>query len=155
MQMVDLTNRALDAMESGTIKSSSSLYSDDFTLTGPIPMPLNKNQYLDLMEKVTKGVPDWNFHRHDLRTEGQTVFVPVQITGTQNRTLPGLMPDMPDLPPTNRSFRLPPEVVQITFRGDKISRIHVDPVPGGGIPGMLEQLGVSIPVTGKPGEHPK
>jgi hypothetical protein len=155
MQIAEIANQALDFIEKGDIDSSRSLYTDDFTFTGPVPMPLNKDQYLDLMKKVTKGVPNWNFHRHDIRVEGQTVIVQVQVAGTQTGTLSSLMPGMPDLPPTNRSFRTPPEVIRITFRGDRAIDVHVDSVPGGGIPGMLQQLGVSLPVPGKPGEKPK
>ena len=110
MQIQDITNQVLDAVEKGRAKSTADLYADNFTFTGPMPMELNKNQYLDIMSKVTAGAPDWKFNRHDLRVEGQTVVVPVQITGTQTKTLPALMPDMRDLPPTNRSFRIPPEV---------------------------------------------
>jgi hypothetical protein len=39
--------------------------------------------------------------------------------------------------------------MRMTFRGDRVSNIHVEPVAGGGISGMLEQLGAAIPVTGK------
>jgi hypothetical protein len=149
MEIKEITSKVLDALEKGDIKSSASYYADNLTFSGPVPMPLNKTQFLDLMTKVTTGVPDWKFNKHDLRVEGQTVIVPVQVTGTQTRTLPGLMPGMPDLPATNRSFRIPPEVIRVTFQGDRVVDIHVDPVPGGGIPGMLEQLGVPVPVTGK------
>jgi hypothetical protein len=149
MQIQDITNQVLDALEKGDAKSTAKYYTENFTFSGPVPMALNKDQFLDLMTKVTTGVPDWKFNRHDLRVEGQTVIVPVQVTGTQTRMLPALMPGMPDLPATQRAFRIPPEVIRVTFQGERVMDIHVDPVPGGGIPGMLEQLGVAIPVTGK------
>jgi hypothetical protein len=155
MQREDVVNKALDYIESNDLNSSKSLYSDDFTFSGPVPVPLNKAQYLELMGKVLQGVPNWNFHRHDLRVEGDTVIVPVRVAGTQTGRLPGLMPDMPDLPATNRSFRNPPEEMRITVRGDRIVDVNIEPVPGGGVLGMLEQLGVSVPVTGKPPEKPK
>jgi SnoaL-like domain len=137
----DLTNQALDAIEQSKVKSSASLYADDLQFTGPVPMPLNKDQYLDLMEKVTRGVPNWNFHRHDLRVEGQTVIVPVQVTGTHSQTLPGLMPGMPDLPPTHRSFRIPPEVIQITFRGHHEIRLAIF-VEGGWCSSIRDERGL-------------
>jgi hypothetical protein len=155
MQIQDITNQVLDGLEKGEIKSTANRYADNFTFSGPVPMPLNKNQFMDLMSKVLTGVPNWKFNRHDLRVEGQTVLVPVQVTGTQTQTLPGLMPGMPDLPATNRAFRIPPEVIRVTYQGERIVDIHVDPVPGGGIPGMLEQLGVAVPVTGKPDKPSK
>lgn len=159
MSIQDITNQALDAVERGDVRSSASLYADDFRFTGPLPTPLDKNQYLDVMEKVRQGAPNFRFNRHDLHIDGQTVVVPVQITGTQTGTLRSLMPGMPDLPPTGKSFRLPPETIRVRFQGDRAVEVHVDEVPGGGILGMLEQLGVTIPVTGahdkKTGDYDK
>ena len=149
MQIQDITSKALDAIERGDIQSTADDYAENFTFSGPVPMPLNKSQYLDIMAKVTSGVPNWNFNREPARVQGQKVIVPVHITGTQTRTLPGLMPGMPDLPATNRSFTNPHETIEVTFQGERIVDIHVEPVPGGGILGMLEKLGVAIPVTGR------
>jgi predicted ester cyclase len=149
MEIQDIVNQVLDSLERGDVQSNAHYYADNFTFSGPVPEPLNKSQFLDLMTKINQGVPDWSFNRGKLRVEGQTVIIPVQVTGTQTRTLPGLMPGMPDLPATNRSFRIPPETIRIKFQGERAVDIHVDPVPGGGIPGMLEQLGVAIPVTGR------
>jgi hypothetical protein len=149
MEIQDIVNQVLDSLERGDVKLTAHYYADNFTFSGPVPEPLNKSQFLDLMTKVTQGVPDWNFNRGKLRVEGHTVIVPVQVTGTQTRMLPGLMPGMPDIPATNRSFRNPPETIRVTFQGERAVDLHVDPVPGGGIPGMLEQLGVAIPVTGR------
>jgi hypothetical protein len=155
MQILDVTNQALDAIEKGQTKASENLYADNFRLTGPVPMPVDKSMYFDLMTKVTSGIPNWSFNRHDMRVEGQTVVVPVRVTGTQSKLLPSLMPGMLDLPATNRSFQSPPELMHIHFQGEKIVEVHVDPVPGGGIMGVLEKLGVPIPVTGRPDEPMK
>ena len=149
MQIQDITNQVLDAIEKGKVQSSANYYADNFRLVGPMPTPQTKTEYLDVMTKVTSGIPNWNFNRHDLRVEGQTVIVPVHVTGTQSRTLPSLIPGMPDLPASNRSFSLPNEVMRIKFQGERIVECQIDPVPGGGLGGVLEQLGVQIPVTGR------
>ncbi len=149
MQIQDITNQVLDAIEKGKVKSVSNYFADSFKLVGPMPKPQNKEQYLDELTKLTSGIPNWNFNRHDLRVDGQTVVVPVHITGTQSRKIPSLMPDMPDLPASNRSFSLPNEIIRMKFRGESIVEVNIDPVPGGGINGILEQLGVQIPVTGR------
>ena len=149
MQIQDITNQVLDATEKGKLKSVASYFADNFKLTGPMPTPQNKDQYLDTMAKLTSGIPNWNFNRHDLRVEGQTVVVPVRVTGTQSRPIPSLMPGMPDLPASNRSLSLPNETIRVKFQGERIVEVHVDPVPGGGVTGILEQLGVQIPVTGR------
>lgn len=152
MQIQDIANQILDAVEKGNVKSTSKHFTDDFRLSGAMPVAMDKDQYLDVMSKVTSAVPDWKFNRHDLRVEDQTVIIPVRVTGTQTHLLHSLQAGIPDLPPTNRSFRLPAETIRMTFRGERVSNIHLDPVPGGGIQGMLEQLGVPIPVTGRPSQ---
>ena len=149
MRIQDITTQILDAIERGNVRSMAKYFTDDFSFTGPMPVAQDKTQFMDMMTKITNAVPDWKFNRHDLEVEGQSVHVPVQVTGTKTRRLPALMPGMSELQPTNRSFQIPSETLHVTFRGDRISNIHVDPVPGGGIPGMLEQLGAAIPVTGR------
>lgn len=149
MQIQDVTKQAFDAIDRGDVRSSANLYADDFRMTGPLPVPLDKKQYLEVMEKLKRGIPDLQFHRRDIRVNGNTVDVHVQLSGTHTATLPSLMPGMPDVPPTNHSFRLPTETLHVRFQGDRIAEIRVDPVPGGGVTGILEQLGVSIPVTGR------
>src|SRR5512138_1845245 len=128
MQIQDITYQILDAMEKGNIKSTADQFTDNFRFTGPMPKPLTKDEFLDLMAKINKGVPNLKFGHREYHVNGQTVNVTIQVSGTQSRTLPSLMPGMPELPPTNKTFRLPPETLQVTFQGDKISKIHDDPV---------------------------
>jgi len=143
MNALDIVEKALSDIEKGAIAAST--YTDDMIFSGPVPQPLNREQYLGLMKGITAGVPDWNFHAHNLVVQGDTVQVNIKITGRQTRTLPGLMPGMFALPPTNKHFTLPGERLNITVRGDKISKIVAEVPPGGGVPGMLAQLGVTLP----------
>jgi hypothetical protein len=145
----DITNQVLDAIEKGRPRSAEKYYADNFKFTGPMSQAQDKEQYISTMEKITQGVTGWNFNRHDIRVDANTVMVPVRISGTHTRTLPSLGPGMPDLPASNRSFHLANEVIRVIFQGDRISEMHVDPVAGGGVSGMLEQLGMQIPISGQ------
>jgi hypothetical protein len=40
---------------------------------------------------------------------------------------------------------MPEEKVRFTFKDNKIESLNVESVTGGGIPGVLKQLGVDIP----------
>ena len=40
---------------------------------------------------------------------------------------------------------LPEEHTELTFEGDKIASLASDNVPGGGVPGMLQQIGLQLP----------
>jgi hypothetical protein len=50
---------------------------------------------------------------------------------------------MAPIPATGRSIHLPPEPAWVQVRDDKLLVYHVDAVPGGGINGILQQLGAS------------
>ena len=143
MDKVEIAKNAMAEIEKGAIAAST--YTDDMTFSGPVPQPLNREQYLGLMHALVGAAPDWNFHARDFRVEGDTVHINIGITGTQTRTLSGLMPGMPSVPPTGKQFSLPGEHLDITVRGDKISRIVAQVPPGGGVAGLLKQLGVPLP----------
>jgi hypothetical protein len=55
------------------------------------------------------------------------------------------MPGMPPIPATNKKNSLPEERLEFTFVGEKITSLTSDNVPGGGIPGVLQQIGIPLP----------
>jgi hypothetical protein len=142
MNAQEIVKKALAEIEKGAIDAST--YTEDMIFSGPVPKPIKRNEYVTLMKNLVGASPDWNFHARDFTVLGDTVKVTVGITGTQTRTLPGLMPGIPALPPTNKRFILPEEHLSIKVRGDKICELVVDVVPGGGVIGMLAQLGVQL-----------
>ncbi|HZS79116.1 MAG TPA: hypothetical protein VFA41_21070 [Ktedonobacteraceae bacterium] len=52
---------------------------------------------------------------------------------------------MPPIPPTGKRISLPVEHVEYTLSGNKITSLSSDNVPGGGVPGVLAQMGVPLP----------
>ncbi len=142
MNTLDIVKKALYDMEKGAIDAST--YTEDMMLSGPVPKPLNRDDFVSLMKNLVGAAPDWNFHARNFTVRDDVVKVTVSITGTQTRTLPGLMPGMSALSPTNKRFSLPEEHLAFKVRGDKISECVVDAVPGGGVTGILSQLGVKL-----------
>lgn len=150
MKTTELVRNALQALETGDMTAAERYYSDELVFTGPVPEALGKKVFLGLMQAIIQSSPDFSFNLKEVEEEGpDRAAAHISISGTQTQTLRGLMPGMPDTPPTNRHYQIPHEVVHCKVKGDKAVAIHVDPVPGGGIPGLLEQIGVAIPVTGK------
>ena len=145
MNATEIVKTGWAAIERGDIPKASTYLAEDFQFSGPVPKPLHKQEFMKMMQALIAGVPDWKFNARNMEAHGHTVEATVQPTGTHTRLLSGLMPGMPDAPPTGKSFKLSPEHVRITLRGDKILSIQTDPVPGGGIPGMLQQLGIVMP----------
>jgi len=132
------------ALESKDFDKAASYLSDDFTLTGPTPQPVGKNEFIGIQSAFILAIPDWSFNDHDVQEQGDKVTGAVQITGTH--TEPLVLSGMPPIPATGKKISLPEEHLEFTFKGDKIASLTSDNVPGGGIPGVLQQIGVQMPM---------
>src|SRR5207248_6764420 len=90
-----------------------------------------------------RAFPDWKFNLHEAEEQGDIVTGAVQITGTHTQDL--VLPGMPPIPATHKKVSLPEEHLVFTFKGDRIASLASDNVPGGGVAGVLQQIGVPIP----------
>ena len=87
-----------------------------------------------------------------MTTDTSTDLNPVDPDGTEDGTgtqtdgfiLPPL--GLPPIPQMGRTVSLPEELWSYTLQGGKIARIMVHRVPGGGIQGLLHQLGIDVPI---------
>lgn len=132
------------AFEAGHFADAAGYFSDDFTLSGPVPEPVGKKEYVALQSGLIKGIPDWKFNPRNVRTQGDTLTCTLQISGTHTGTIPALMPGASEAPATGKKFTLPVEPTKATFRDGKITSFAVDPVPGGGVMGLFQQLGIPM-----------
>jgi SnoaL-like protein len=144
MSNADTALSLLNAWAAGDASIRDQL-TDDFTFSGPVPVPLNRDQFAGLSQAIHRGAPDWNFNAGQPQENGATIVIPVQITGTNTGELADVIPGVPPVAPTGKSFSLPTEHISITFRDDKVSHVSVDTLPGGGIPGMYAQIGHPLP----------
>jgi predicted ester cyclase len=133
----------LKAWESNDAEKMSSLVADDFVLTGPVPQPLGKNEFVGLMHATLIGMPDWAFNITDVQEDGEKVTLKSHITGTHTGTLQ--LPGLPPIPATGKKIALPEESHTYIIRDGKLHSLTVDSRPDGGIPGMLAQIGFAIP----------
>jgi len=141
---IELLKEALAAVEAGDMEKLSSLTADDMTLEGPVPEPLPKAAYLGLMGALTAGIPDWKFNASGFVEKGDQVSVTFSINGTHTGVLS--LPMLPQpFPATGKRFQMPAEHIEFTVKGDKVSRIKLEVIPGGGVMGILAQLGVAVP----------
>jgi predicted ester cyclase len=132
-----------EAMEARDWEKVASYLSDDFTLSGPTPQPVGKNEFIAIQSAFMTAIPDWSFNLSQLEEQGDKVLATVQVTGTHTNEL--AVPGLPSVPATNRKISLPEEHMEFTFKGDKIASLSSDNVPGGGVPGVLQQMGVPLP----------
>ena len=133
------------ALEAREFERAASCLADDFIFSGPVPQPIGKQEFIAIQSAFENAFEDWSFNSHDEVEQGDKVVAAVQITGTHTRDLILPMPGMPTIPATNKKVSLPEEHLEFTFKGDKIASLTSDNVPGGGVPGVLQQIGVPLP----------
>jgi predicted ester cyclase len=133
------------ALEARDFEKAASYLTDDFVFSGPVPQPIGTREFIAVQSAFEDAFQDWSFNSHDEVEEGDKVVAAVQITGTHTRDLVLPMPGMPTIPATNKRVSNPVEHLTFTFRGDKIASLTSDNVPGGGVPGVLQQIGDSLP----------
>jgi hypothetical protein len=143
MTHVDVAKEVLTAIEQGDFERFDRQTTADCVVTGPTPEPLPKHAFIAIQSAVVRSIPDWNFNLSEIHEEGDTIHVTVKATGTHTAEL--VIPGLPPIPATNKAIKQPQEHIDLTFTGDKISNITLQQVPGGGIPGLLQQLGVALP----------
>jgi predicted ester cyclase len=145
MDAEKLFRDVLAAIESGDMAKAGNYLTGDFTFSGPVPQPIGKAEYLGLQGALIKAIPNWKFNAKNIKVQGNTVTATLQITGTHTQTLAAIMPGMSPVPATGKKITLPQEPLTVTMRGDKMASLEAGHVPGGGVPGLLAQIGVQLP----------
>jgi predicted ester cyclase len=122
------------------------MLSADATVSGGVlPAAMPAMEAFRMIGGLQAGFPDIHFEPQKVSVNGDQATVDVQITGTNSGAVSLPLPGMTgSIPPTGRKVSVTDRFV-ITVRGDKVSQMHVDSPSGGGVAGILEQLGVNRP----------
>jgi predicted ester cyclase len=145
MSAMDIVKAGLAAVEANDFKKLEGLLADDMVFAGPVPEPVGKREFVGLQSLLLAAMPNWKFNAKDFKENGDVVTVTLQITGTHTAELSLPMPGMPKIPATGMKVSLPGEATTFTVKNGKITRLDVASTPGGGVPGILSQLGVPMP----------
>lgn len=144
MGAVEVASKVWQLIEAKDTAAAAELLSDNFTFSGPTPEPISGSMWLGLHDKLNAAFPDWKFNV-EVHQHGDMVHCTAQITGTQTGDLDLSPLGLPVVPATGKSIQLPREDLMVAVEGDKITSISGEPVPGGGVMGILSQLGVEMP----------
>jgi hypothetical protein len=139
MNAREIVLKADQEISGGELGKVAGYLADDFKFVGAAPQPLGKDQTLGLWATLRAGLPDFNHNLGNVREAGNIVYATVEVTGTHTATLS--IPHGPTLPATGRKWQNPVERIAITVRDGKIAEWAVEAVPGGGVAGLLGQLG--------------
>ena len=145
MSNLEVAKRFADLLESRDVKGLEVLLSDDFKANGAT-RELTRQQALGYLQIFFTAFPDHRFGFTDFDEKGDLVSCTSQETGTHLGVL-DLNPlgMLVSLPPTGKSFNLPKSISTFRVVGDKVTYISEEAVKGGGLAGILEQLGVKLP----------
>ena len=150
----EIVTAFMTALESKQYNAAADYLSDDFVFSGSTPQPLTKDGFITTMSGLASGIPNLSYHFRDIHDipaqqqwQEERIEATIQMTGTQTDSfvLPPL--SLPPIPQMGKSISLPQEHWQFSVKGDKITMLTTDRVPGGGITGLLAQLGIDVPIV--------
>ena len=146
MSTAELAKKVFRLIEAKDTAGAAELLSSDFKFSGPVSEPIGGQEWMSLHDKLNAAFPDFSFNvREDSEEEGDVAHIKVQLSGTHEAELDLSPMGLPSVPSTGKSMRLPEEVLDVTVVDGKVSAVHGEPIEGGGLMGILAQLGVELP----------
>jgi hypothetical protein len=145
MEQVKIVESLFNAIEKNDFTAAESYLSSNFKVTGVGPEPLGAKEFLGVHRAFNTGMPDFKFNYKIGDVKGNIVETKVKLSGTHFKDMPAPIPGLQTITATNKTVRMPEERVTFTIKNNKVEKLHVESVPGGGLPGVLKQLGVELP----------
>lgn len=137
----------LDSVQNADFETAKALLSQDFKFSGPVPEPINREAWLRMSKNLKKAFPDLDYRFHVEGANGEIVRISAKVKGTHTHELDVSELNLGVIPATQKTFINPYEHSQMTVRGGKITAWAVEPIAGGGLRGILGQLGVKSTST--------
>ncbi len=149
MNAIDPVNTCITALQSGDIELAADTLADDFVMSGFAPKQLNKNQFLTTYSNLLAAMPDLSFNTTDeLSEENGVVQTEIEITGTHLNQLALPVLGIQPIEPTGLAVTLAQTKTIYHVNGDnKVTSMEMQPVVGGGLEGLLQQVGAELPLA--------
>lgn len=144
MGAVDVVHGVISRFAARDYQGLRGLLADDFQFDNGRGMSMSREQWIGFLELMRQGFPDIDYHLEHISDDGQYFTVRSQITGTHQGSLDLSMMGVGVIPATGVAVTANPEDTIALVEGDQVRRIDVHYVDGGGIPGILAQIGVSM-----------
>ncbi len=149
MNAIDAVNTFITALQSGDIELAANTMSDDFVMSGFAPKQLDKNQFLSTYSNLLSSMPDLSFNMtNEPSEENGVVQTEIEITGTQLNQLALPVLGIQPIEPTGLAVTLAQTKTTYHVNSDnKVTRMEMQAVAGGGLEGLLQQVGSEIPLA--------
>jgi agmatinase len=135
---VDVFRQYTAAVDRGDVGALADWLAEDFRLEGAGLGVIGRDEFVETMRAQLNAFPDYKVNPTDVRGSGENVEFVAHVTGTQKGALH--LPGRVAVAPTGRTIALPPEPAAVVVRAGRIRACRVEPVPGGGIDGILSRL---------------
>ena len=133
------TMEALANRDEAFVKNS--IWENATASGGVFPMTVPLAVAMSVMASLWTAFPDFHIEITNIDTLGNESEVEFMWGGTHNGWLE--LPDSPQIPPTGKSVWVRDAFI-FRFENDKIKSVRIASPDGGGIPGLLAQLSVTI-----------
>jgi predicted ester cyclase len=137
----------LDSVQKGDFENAKSMLADDFQFSGPIPEPINRDDWLRMSASLKTAFPDLDYHFKVIGTQGDVVRATSQLSGTHSGSLDLTGMNMGVTPATGKTFVATREKTRVTVKDDKITSWVVEPTQGAGVMAILKQLEAEMPAA--------
>ncbi len=138
---IDLVKGWMSAYESGNLDYLREHTSEDFAISGASPQPISMRDLTEMLPGLIRAFPDWRFNASNYKVVGDKVTCSVRITLIHSGVLDLPMLNIHGFQPTGKRVRLPLEQNTYVLKDGKVAHLEVENVEGGGIPGILTQIG--------------
>lgn len=138
----------LDSVQRGDFQKARFLVSADCQFSGPVPEVLKREAWMEMNKNLKKACPNLDYHFHVDRVDGldgHLVKISAELKGTQSCILDLSPVGLGVSPATDKSFVAPREHVRVTIKDSKVASWVIEPIEGGGLMGILTQLGIPVP----------
>lgn len=146
MGPANVVEEFLIAIEQRNFTKAEDLLSNNFRASGLAPDVLDASGLMSIQRALGSGMPDFRFNYEFLKEKGGIVRVKFHITGSHIESMPAPYSGLRSIPPTNKNVNMPDETVEFNVRDNKIQKMDVQHTDGGGLAGLLKQLGVELRV---------
>ncbi|GCF09879.1 nuclear transport factor 2 family protein [Dictyobacter arantiisoli] len=145
---VDVVKSLIAALQSGDIELATHLLDEQFEMTGFAQKSLSQAQFLGMQDALLAAMPDLSYHLENAaRLEDQnSVEANITLTGTHSNDLALPLFGLELIPATGIAVTLPQTAVTFEVVDDKIVKMAFEPVTGGGLSGLLQQVGSELPL---------
>lgn len=140
---IDVARDFYRALQIGQMQWAERLLAEDFEARGLAHEVLDKERFLEVFESLHQAMPDLFFDAREFQQLHHGVWLATTIKGTHTRHL--FLPEIGSIEPTGLCVQLPDEHPLLTIEDGEIVRLSLDPVPGGGLSGLFDQLGIESP----------